>query len=182
MSESTGLPLAADLPRIMVTRRDHDRLRTVIERARGCVDDEVVGFLGRELDRAVICRIGVVPRDIVTMNSRVFYRRHVGLPIETRTLVYDEEDGAVGATLPVLSPLGAALLGVRAGGRMPYATIDGARWVAAVEWIAYQPEAEGRLLRAPYRYWPSAAGTERVVTLRPARGPANGGPEPDTAA
>jgi regulator of nucleoside diphosphate kinase len=172
MIESTGLPPVAALPQIVVTRRDYDRLRAVAENARGRVDAGIVHFLDRELDRAAICRTGVVPRDVVTMKSRVFYRRHAGLPIETRTLVYQKEDGAVGGTLPILSPLGVALLGLRAGSRMPYASIDGTRWLASVEWIAYQPEAEGRLLRAPYRYWPktgSAPQKEAPPGGRPER-------------
>lgn len=161
MIERLNAPCAIPLPPIVVTRSDHDHLRAHVDRARGNVDASIVAFLERELDRAEIRPADMVPPDVVTMNTRVIYRRHPGFNIEMRVLVYDEEDGPVGAGVPVLSPLGVALLGLRAGDRMPYASLDGGPAIAVVERVAYQPEAEGRFRREPYRYWPFASGPQR---------------------
>lgn len=202
MSDGVTSLHATELPPIIVTRDDCDRLRALADRARGRANAAVVAFLARELDRAEICRPGIVPPDIVTMNARVYYRRQLGLPTEMRTLVYDPEDAPAGAGLPILSPLGVALLGLRAGQRMPYASLDGAAAIVLVERVAYQPEAAGRLLRAPYRYWPRSSGPRsetppapprpegpsRVIPLRPrpqpqpARPTDGDDPPPDRAA
>jgi hypothetical protein len=88
------------------------------------------------------------------MNSRVFFRRHIGQPIESRTLVYDGDHAVLGGAIPILAPLGVALLGLRDGSEMPYLSLQGVRYIARVERVAYQPEGDGRLLRAPWRYWP----------------------------
>ncbi|HEX6978781.1 MAG TPA: GreA/GreB family elongation factor [Alphaproteobacteria bacterium] len=185
---------ASDLPPLLITCHDHDRLRSLIDRSRDCVDESILRFLADKLDRAIICRPGVIPADVVTMNSRVFFRRHVTHPVEAGTLVYDEAHWAVGAAIPVLSPLGAALLGLRVGSATTYTARDGARWIATVERVAYQPEAEGRFLRAPYRYWPrpSATGDQekrpdpddggderRVIPLRPRPTPRPNPPDGD---
>jgi len=151
---------ASDLPPLLITCHDHDRLRSLIDRSRDHVDEAILRFLSDELDRATICRPGVIPADVVTMNSRVFFRRHITHPVESGTLVYDETHWAVGTAIPVLSPLGAALLGLRAGSAMAYTAREGMRWIATVERVAYQPEAEGRFLRAPYRYWPRPSATD----------------------
>lgn len=173
----------ADLPPVMVTSNDARRLRAMLSRRRDRIDDAVLRFLSSELDRAIVCQPDIMPPNVVTMNSRVFFRRHFGQPVLSRTLVYDEDYAVVGGTLSVFTPLGAALLGLRDGSRMPYVSREGIRYVAVVERVAYQPEGEGRLQRAPYRYWPSASlsderkenapspspGKEdrRVVPLRP---------------
>jgi regulator of nucleoside diphosphate kinase len=164
----------AGLPPVLVTSGDARRLRAMLSGTPAGTDASVIRFLTRELDRAVVCQPDIVPSDVVTMNSRVFFRRNVGQPIESRTLVYDEDYAVPGATLSVFTPLGAALLGLRDGSRMPYVSREGIRYVAVVERVAYQPEGEGRLQRAPYRYWPQSAerdgapaGTGRVVALRP---------------
>jgi hypothetical protein len=76
--------------------------------------------------------------------------------------VYDDSHAVIGGTISVLAPLGAALLGLRDGDAIPYVSFQGVRYVAHIERVAYQPEGEGRLLRAPWRYWPrpTAAGSE----------------------
>lgn len=144
-----------DLPPVLITFGDGRRLRALLADARRDTDASVRRFLLRELDRAVLCQPDLMPSNVVTMNSRVFFRRHIGQPIESRTLVYDDSYLTFGETIPVLTPLGVALLGLRAGSKMPYLSRQGVRFIAHVEQVAYQPEAEGRLVRAPGRYWPS---------------------------
>ncbi len=145
------------LPPVMITSNDARRLRAMLSGARGRADAAVLRFLSRELDRAIVCQPDIVPPNVVTMNSRIFFRRHSGQPVLSRTLVYDDDYAVVGGTLSVFTPLGAALLGLRDGSQMPYVSREGVRYVAVVERVAYQPEGEGRLQRAPYRYWPQAS-------------------------
>jgi len=163
MIERLNAPCAIPLPPIVVTRSDHDRLCAHAHRARANVDASIAKSLERELDRAEIRSADMVPPDVVTMNARMIYRCRPGSVSEMRVLVYDAEDGPVGAGVPVLSPLGVALPGLRAGDRMPYASLDGGAAIAVVEHVAYQPEAEaeGRFRRGPYRYWPLASGPQR---------------------
>lgn len=158
----------AELPPVMVTSNDARRLRAMISEARGEVDDAVLRFLSSELDRAIVCQPDIMPPNVVTMNSRIFFRRHFGQPVLSRTLVYDEDYAVVGGTLSVFTPLGAALLGLRDGSRMPYVSRDGIRYVAVLERVAYQPEGEGRLQRAPYRYWPPASMSDERTQNSPA--------------
>lgn len=162
-----------DLPPVLVTSNDLRRLRAMLTDARQYADESVRRFLARELDRAVVCQPDLVPPNVVTMNSRVFFRRHIDQPVESRTLVYDDSHAVFGGTIPILTPLGAALLGLRDGSTMPYVSLQGVRYVARVERVAYQPEGEGRLLRAPWRYWPrpnvAGSDSERKAPALPAR-------------
>lgn len=156
------------LPALFITSRDHRRLRPLLAAARDSVDPAVLRFLARELDRASVCEPDMVPPDVVTMNSRVFFRPHLNRPLESRTLVYDDEQSVVGGGIPILTPLGVALLGVREHDKMPYVSIEGSCSVLVVERVAYQPEGEGRLLRAPYRYWPKThRASDRADRNRP---------------
>src|SRR6185369_11663529 len=67
-----------DLPPVLLTSNDLRRLRALVTRARHETDESVLRFLVHELDRAVVCQPDLIPADVVTMNSRVFFRRHVG--------------------------------------------------------------------------------------------------------
>jgi regulator of nucleoside diphosphate kinase len=164
-----------DLPPVLLTSNDLRRLRALVTQARHETDESVLHFLVRELDRAVVCQPELIPADVVTMNSRVFFRRHIGQPIESRTLVYDGDHAVLGGAIPILAPLGVALLGLRDGSEMPYLSLQGVRYIARVERVAYQPEGDGRLLRAPWRYWPrpkvAGSDAERATpALRPKEG------------
>lgn len=145
-----------DLPPVFITDRDHRRLRTMIAENRNGADVSILQFLTHELDRAVLCPSELVPADVVTMYARFYYRRHIDAKLEMRTLVFDHAHSVLGATMSILTPLGAAALGLREGSKIPYVTRDGAQLILSVERVAFQPEREGRLSRAPYRYWPEA--------------------------
>src|SRR6476469_4156704 len=93
-----------DLPPVLLTSNDLRRLRALIMRARHETDDSVLQFLVRELDRAVVCQPDLIPADVVTMTSRVFFRRHIGQPVASRTLVYDGDYAVVGGAIPILTP------------------------------------------------------------------------------
>jgi hypothetical protein len=89
------------------------------------------------------------------MHSRVAYRRHIGEPFEERRLCFSDENAPTGSVLPVLTPLGTAMLDLRAGDSASYEIAGGMRPVLVVAMVVYQPEAERRSADAPYRDWPS---------------------------
>lgn len=117
------------LPKITLSVSGRLRLEQLIFAAE---DHPAARFLPSEISRAEI-----IPDDsdelesIVTMGSSVKYRLNWGSAADTRTLVYPEECATDRSHVSVLSPLGAALIGLRAGSRMPYLTIR--EWMHVVE-------------------------------------------------
>jgi regulator of nucleoside diphosphate kinase len=167
-----------------VTARDRSRLETLLSTRHRFIPDTVHADLQRELARAVVCYDDDIPRDAVTMNSRALFRADIGGAAQSRTLIYDEDYSSVGGTISVVTPTGAALLGLREGSRMPYVTRDGERRILVLERVAYQPEAEGRADRNPHRQWPdpdSHRGDVIRLRTRPApqtdREPDGSGPD-----
>lgn len=101
------------------------RLRHVIEHARP-VDPEKV------------------PRNLVTMNSRIRVHDPLWESDEIFTLSYPTRSaGEEGSTVSVLSPLGAAVFGSREGDEVRWIGPRGPRRVVVSE-IEYQPERDGR--------------------------------------
>jgi regulator of nucleoside diphosphate kinase len=76
------------------------------------------------------------------MHARVRVRDLRSGETETYTLVYPDEADIDDGKLSVLAPLGAALLGTRAGRVVEVAAPAGPRRVK-VERVLYQPEAVG---------------------------------------
>lgn len=98
--------------------------------------------LRRLLDAAKVVRPQKMPANVVTMNSRVRLRDTQWESVDTITLVYPMEAGEEPNTVSVTSPLGAALLGTRAGKEARWIGPRGPRRVI-VEEIEYQPESAG---------------------------------------
>lgn len=154
-SVASGLYDPHRLPPVHVTERDYRRLRSLPAAERRTTDETVLSLLSHELDRAIVHLPDKIPADAVTLRSRVVFRPDIDKGPECRALVYDELHAVIGGTVSVLTPLGAALLGLRAGSTMPYRGLDGRLRVVSVEGIAYQPEDQERHLRQtrrPNRY------------------------------
>lgn len=135
--------IAAEPPPIWVTTWDRRYLSAVVDafRLRGC--GQLVDFLARELDRAELIEPAAAPRDLVTMRSCVTFVDHDTGEVRTVTLVYPgEEDGRRGK-VAVVTPVGSALLGLRAGATMPWLTMTGRTKRLSVLEVRYQPEAYG---------------------------------------
>jgi regulator of nucleoside diphosphate kinase len=121
------------LPNVTLSASDRLRLERLV-----CVapagDQSAARLLLAEIGRAEI-----VPDDandlelIVTMGSSVTYRLNWNSRAETRKLVYPEEYASERNHISVLSPLGAALIGLRPRSQMPYFTIEGWMYVVEVE-------------------------------------------------
>src|SRR4051812_26537004 len=127
-----------------ITRPDRDRLlRTTQSRTNLLRWSLFTDELLREIDRARVIEPARVPNDTVTMHSTVRIRDAGRDAPEVYTLVYPDEAAPQLGKLSVLTPVGTALLGTRAGDVVRVATADGIRRIR-VEAILYQPEAATR--------------------------------------
>jgi regulator of nucleoside diphosphate kinase len=120
------------LPKIELTASDYPRLEHLARLAVQKGDLDGV-FLMREIDRA-----NIVPDEsdnvgrLVTIGSWVTYCTDWGVPRRTVRLVWPEERLSDPAFLSVLTPLGAALIGLQVGDQMPY-SINGCLNVVRVQ-------------------------------------------------
>lgn len=110
----------SDLPPVFVTISDYDSLFALARRTEG--QYPAAPFLLSELRRAVVCRPEELPEDTVTMRCLVTYRINEETETKRRFLTYPDECHLDRDALSVLAPLGAALIGLRSGSRMPYQT------------------------------------------------------------
>ena len=149
-----------DQPPIRVTTWDHFRLSAVVDAFRLRGWEPVVDFLGAELDRAELVEPAAIPRDVVTMHSCVrFVDRDTG-EARTVTLVYPGEEDSRQGRISVVTPVGSALIGLRAGDTMPWRTLDGRTKRLSVLEVTHQPEAQD-LDGAGERRSPSGASSGR---------------------
>ena len=131
---------------IVITAADFDRLHGLIESPRYRTTHATLLLnLKEELGRGKVIRADRVPRNVVTMRSQVCVHDLSSDERENYTLVYPEEADINAGKLSVLAPLGAALLGTRAGQIVKIDAPTGQRRLRA-ERILYQPEAIGDLL------------------------------------
>jgi regulator of nucleoside diphosphate kinase len=142
----TTLPAGATRarPLVWVTTEDFRALRLLAHQRRG-VALAVCDFLLGELNRAIICAPDWVPDDVVTMNSRVTFKASDGTGCETRMLVFPHRYDPTGQAISVLTPLGAALIGLAAGSVIDYRDRQGDISSVRVERVVYQPEAARRV-------------------------------------
>lgn len=123
--------MSGHIPPISIAVSDFRLLKQIAARA---IEDQhpVSRFLFSELERADIHEDASPPR-CVRLDDWVTFRADEGQPLESRVLVLPEKFRTGQLHVSVLSPLGAALLGLHAGASMPYAGIDGVRHVATVD-------------------------------------------------
>lgn len=129
------------MPEIQITRANRQRLNQILADHAPIRSWRAVEFLVRELTRAAIIDDDITPADVVTMRSRVGFREEGSAATEMVTLAYPGESGLYEDAMSVLTPLGAALLGLSEGQSISYPRPDGGvRTITVVE-IRYQPEA-----------------------------------------
>jgi regulator of nucleoside diphosphate kinase len=108
---------------LLVSDADHDRLTGL---ARACLDrapDIAEGLLA-EMDRARVAAVAAMPADVVRMGSTVTMRNSDG-SCQRVMLVYPGEADIAEKRISVLTPLGTALIGARAGGSVRWQSRDG---------------------------------------------------------
>jgi regulator of nucleoside diphosphate kinase len=131
-------------PNIIVTKWDLGRLQYLLSAHATTWSWRAVEFLVGELMRAHIVDEEIVPGNIVTMRSRVMYRESDSEVDQVITLAYHSDRDLYPDALSVLTPLGAALVGLPEGQSITYPAPDGRLKRARVVQILSQPERCGR--------------------------------------
>lgn len=116
--------LQTRLPTIAISTRDAERLRHLAEVAADRYP-ETAEFLAREIERAEIRAADQSMRDIVAMQSEVTFRDDIGGQSRTVTLVYPEDADVGAGKISVLTPIGAALIGLPVGESIEFQTPAG---------------------------------------------------------
>jgi regulator of nucleoside diphosphate kinase len=109
-----------NLPPISVVTTDFDRLRLLAQ-----APTDAAKFLAREIERAHLIEPEEAGERLVTMNTRVRYRDDVTGQERTVTLVYPGEADISAGRVSVLTPVGAALIGMTAGQSMEWESPSG---------------------------------------------------------
>lgn len=126
-------------PNIVLGKSDHGQLTLLALAGIGHSADAADDLL-HELDRAKVVADPALPPDVVRMGSRVRFRtgrdeRHV-------TLSYPAEADISARRISVLTPVGTALVGMRAGQSITFRTRDGRPQILTVLGVL-PPESEG---------------------------------------
>lgn len=130
---------------VFVTSFDMSRLRELIAVARAFGSEGNAAHLGEleeELQGSCVVEPAAVPRDVVTMNSRVRLRCLPSGESRACTLVFPADADQTDGRVSVLTPLGTALLGRRLGAVVE-SMVAGEPIRCEVSELLYQPEAAG---------------------------------------
>ncbi|KQU23048.1 nucleoside diphosphate kinase regulator [Methylobacterium sp. Leaf94] len=111
-------------PHIKMTKDDHERLARLASFAADRVP-EVASFLADEVDRAKIIGDRACVSGLVQMGGRVEFRDDTTGKVQTVTLVYPGEADIEQGRVSVLTPIGAALIGLTLGQSMDWQTRTG---------------------------------------------------------
>ncbi|QJR14807.1 GreA/GreB family elongation factor [Usitatibacter palustris] len=133
----------------LITELDAARIRELGHRLPG--RGESVGALAGLIDMVeqeaeIVPGAGIDP-DVVTVNSTVSFRDEVTRSVHRVTVVYPHEMSVGKRRISVVSPVGRALLGSRAGGLAAVELPDGTHRMIRLLEIHYQPEAAGHFTR-----------------------------------
>ena len=130
-------------PTIFLTQNDLDRLFDLLEAYSAGSGGRRFEQLESELARASVVPSDRIPKDVVTMNSRVLFENETtGERLEV-TLVYPREADIDAGKISILVPVGAALLGLRVGQSIDWELPNGRKHRYRVVAVPYQPEAAG---------------------------------------
>jgi len=111
------------LPRLVIGAQDHGRLMTMANGMTGPMA-QVAEQLMTELERGRIVAQHKLPENVVRMGSKVSFTTTDGFN-RTFQLVYPGEADISAGKVSVLTPIGAALIGLSAGQSIPWTARDG---------------------------------------------------------
>jgi regulator of nucleoside diphosphate kinase len=129
---------------IQITQGDMEKLKRLIEARRNTrtLDQDNLGMLAQELERAEIVPPANISMDAVTMHSRVLVR-DLNSGIESSyTPVFPQDADIAQGKISILAPIATALLGYREGDEIEWPTPGGRRRLKIIK-VLYQPEAAG---------------------------------------
>ena len=108
-------------PRLIIDERAYPRLLALAERAR-VQAPELADRLIEEIERAELRPTSEMPEDVVTLGSEVTFRH--GERMQTVHIVAPEEADIERKRISVLTPVGAALLGLAVGQKISWEMPD----------------------------------------------------------
>lgn len=116
------------LPPLILTAKDLMTLDTLL--AIGSADKNkaenyIADYLQRELNRADVVAEKDLPEHVVRMHSTVTYSTNMFGEERSITLVYPKEANISAGKVSVMTPIGAALIGMAAGNSITYYTPGG---------------------------------------------------------
>lgn len=129
---------------LTITQLDYLRLTKLIQtlRKNKSFDITYLDFLDIELEKASKTDSKLITPDFVTMNSVinvVFLETKKAMELR---LVYPQDTNFAKGLISVLSPLGCALLGYKAGDMVSFKAPKGEQ-IVRIDKVIYQPEANG---------------------------------------
>jgi regulator of nucleoside diphosphate kinase len=126
-------------PAITMTRSDHERLSRLAE-SYSARNPDVADELLAELDRARVVADGRIAADVVRMGSTLRFTSDLG---EDRrvTLVFPGEADIDEGKVSILTPIGAALIGLSAGQSIDWTARDGRTHRLTVESVEAPAQA-----------------------------------------
>ena len=127
---------------IYITDSDKKRLEQLIREARafGSEHEIYLEKLEGELNRGKVVKSKEIPKDVITMNSKVRLK-----DLDTREemiywLVFPDDADPEQNKISILAPIGTALIGYRVGDVIEWEVPAGLRKLKVLE-VLYQPEA-----------------------------------------
>lgn len=111
------------VPQIIVSNADYERLTDLANASMHRVP-EVAEELLAEMDRAKVVEESAVPADVVRMGSTVTFKSDDG-HVRTMTLVYPVDESLDEHRISVMTPIGAALIGLGVGQSISWTARDG---------------------------------------------------------
>jgi regulator of nucleoside diphosphate kinase len=125
MTQTQQLQNTEQMPAITVSAADYDRLASLAAAAEERAP-EVAGVLRTEMERAQVVPADAIPADAVRMGSTVEFRSDTG-QVRRLTLVYPGEADLAAGRISILTPIGAALIGLSPGQSIAWTARDGRR-------------------------------------------------------
>ena len=115
---------ATFVPPIVLTNSDHDRLSAIANIA--CRRENAIGhFLAEEMTRARVVASTEIAPSVVTMDSQVEFMDDQTGQVRRMKLVYPEHADILHDRISILTPVGAALIGLSEGQSMQWKTRQG---------------------------------------------------------
>lgn len=102
---------------------------------------QVSELLLREIGRATIHKERHVPRDVVTMNSEVDFVDAANGSVRSVRLVYPSDADIATGRISILTPVGAGLIGLRAGSAILWPDRDGQERALTIRAVLQPPRA-----------------------------------------
>jgi regulator of nucleoside diphosphate kinase len=107
--------------KVIIRNKDYDKLYSLTEKNPGDIAD----LLETELNRARVVSDDKLPTDVIAMGSTAVFKRRDSDEITRVTLVYPADADMQARKISVLSPVGAALIGLRVGGEIDWPMPNG---------------------------------------------------------